>query len=313
MNEFGGEVLLYRTESGGAALEVRLDGQTVWLSLTQLAELFGRDKSTISRHLSNVFSEGELDRGSVVADLATTAADGKTYQVTHFNLDVIISVGYRVKSFQGTQFRIWATERLRQHLLGGYTLNEHRLAQLGKVLEILQRSDDVLVSGVAELLRQFTGGLDLLDRYDHQSLGRPRGQSAAWQLTYDEARSVIDAMSFGSSSELFGRERDGSFAGVVAGLYQTFGGVELYPSVEEKEGREPVVSGGQGSLLLRWQQAHRGGPVRLLPRPRWGLVSSGTPHHRQQCPGRDHGDDRRQRAGGERRHVSARPQHARRG
>jgi len=126
-----GEIILYPRGDGSPALDVRLAGETVWLSLSQLADLLGRDKSTISRHIANVFSEGELERGAVVAEFATTAADGKTYRVEHFNLDVIISVGYRVKSRQGTQFRIWATERLNEYLVKGFTMDDARLKNLG--------------------------------------------------------------------------------------------------------------------------------------------------------------------------------------
>ncbi|MCL2659163.1 MAG: virulence RhuM family protein [Acidobacteriaceae bacterium] len=126
-----GEIILYPRGDGAPSLEVRLVGETVWLSLNQLAELFGRDKSTVSRHIANVFAEGELERGSVVAEFATTAADGKTYRVEHFNLDVIISVGYRVKSRLGTQFRIWATERLREYLVKGFAMDDARLKNLG--------------------------------------------------------------------------------------------------------------------------------------------------------------------------------------
>lgn len=126
----GGEIILYQ-RGDAPAIDVRLSGDTAWLSLNQIAALLGRDKSTISRHIANVFSEGELQRNSVVAEFATTAADGKTYQVEYFNLDVIISVGYRVKSQQGTQFRIWATQRLREYLVKGFTMDDARLKNLG--------------------------------------------------------------------------------------------------------------------------------------------------------------------------------------
>ena len=125
-----GEIVLYQ-RGGAPAIDVRLDGETVWLSLNQIADLLGRDKSTISRHIAKVFAEGELERQAVVAEIATTAADGKTYRVEHFNLDVIISVGYRVKSPQGTQFRIWATERLREYLVKGFAMDDARLKNLG--------------------------------------------------------------------------------------------------------------------------------------------------------------------------------------
>ena len=125
------EFLLYQTEDGRTQVEVRMDTETAWLSLTQMADLFQRDKSVISRHINNVFKEGELRRDSVVANYATTAADGKTYQVEYFNLDVIISVGYRVKSHRGTQFRIWATQRLREYIVKGFTLDDERLKRAG--------------------------------------------------------------------------------------------------------------------------------------------------------------------------------------
>ena len=127
----GGEFLLYRTEDGAARVEVRVRGDTVWLSMGQMASLFDRDKSVISRHISNIFGEGELERGSVVAEFATTAADGKVYRVEHFNLDVIISVGYRVKSLRGTQFRIWATQRLREFIVKGFAMDDARLKAAG--------------------------------------------------------------------------------------------------------------------------------------------------------------------------------------
>lgn len=126
-----GEIAVYQEKGGRVRLEVRLEGDTVWLSLAQMAALFGRDKSVISRHLRRVFETGELRRPSVVAENATTAADGKTYRVEYYNLDAILSVGYRVNSKHGTQFRIWATARLREHLLRGYTVNERRLREKG--------------------------------------------------------------------------------------------------------------------------------------------------------------------------------------
>lgn len=142
----GGEFLFYETEDGLTRLDVRLSGETVWLSLNQMADLFNRDKSVVSRHIQNVFEEGELEREAVVADFATTAADGKTYQVTYFNLDVIISVGYRVKSVRGTQFRIWATQRLREYIVKGFTMDDERLKRGGGGAyfeELLDRIRDI--------------------------------------------------------------------------------------------------------------------------------------------------------------------------
>ena len=141
-----GEILIYRTEDGQTKLDVKLENETIWLSLGQMAELFQRDKSTVSRHIKNVFQEGELDPSSVVANFATTAADGKNYQVDYYNLDVIISVGYRVKSIRGTQFRIWATARLKEYMIKGFTLDDERLKGNGGGAywkELLDRIRDI--------------------------------------------------------------------------------------------------------------------------------------------------------------------------
>lgn len=140
------EIIIYRSEDGTTKIDVRMEGETVWLSLDQMATLFGRDKSTISRHIKNIFEEGEVEQNAVVANFATTAADGKTYQVNHYNLDVIISVGYRVKSLRGTQFRIWATERLREYLIKGFTMNDELLKKAGGGnywRELLERIRDI--------------------------------------------------------------------------------------------------------------------------------------------------------------------------
>ncbi len=170
-----GEIILYPGGNGAPTIEVRLVGETVWLSLSQLADLLGRDKSTISRHIANVFAEGELERSSVVAEFATTATDGKTYRVEHFNLDVIISVGYRVKSRQGTQFRIWATERLREYLVKGFTMDDERLKNLGGGSywkELLERIRDIR-SSEKVLYRQ------VLDLYATSVDYNPKSEEAA--------------------------------------------------------------------------------------------------------------------------------------
>lgn len=146
MNPETTEIILYRSDDGTIKIDVRMEDETVWLSLDQMAELFGRDKSTISRHIKNIFEEGELGRDSVVANFATTATDGKTYQVDHYNLDVIISVGYRVKSLRGTQFRIWATQRLKEYIIKGFTMNDDLLKKAGGGnywRELLERIRDI--------------------------------------------------------------------------------------------------------------------------------------------------------------------------
>ena len=193
-----GEIVIFQEAQGQPGLEVRLEQDSVWLSLNQIAALFERDKSVISRHLGNVFREGELDRQAVVAFFATTAADGKTYRVEYFNLDAILSVGYRVNSKRGTQFRIWATRVLRDHLLKGYSVNERRLDELKRSLRIVgQVLDryDVSSDQAQALLRVVTDyarALDILDDYDHQRppLGRVR-RGEARGIDYKEAIAIV--------------------------------------------------------------------------------------------------------------------------
>ena len=229
------EIVLFT--SGDVAIEVAVSPEldTVWLSLDQIAALFQRDKSTVSRHIRNVFSEGELERDSVVANFATTAADGKKYRVDHFNLDVIISVGYRVKSQRGVEFRKWANSVLKDYILRGYAVNENRMKQLGEVVRLMQRIEtDLDTKQVLSVVERFSKALDLLDDYDHQTMKRPKGSAGAYVLTYEECRQVIDQMRFGNESELFGKEKDDSFKGSIGNIYQSFGGQEIYPTIEEK-------------------------------------------------------------------------------
>ncbi|HWL60375.1 MAG TPA: virulence protein RhuM/Fic/DOC family protein [Microbacteriaceae bacterium] len=235
MNRPGGTVELYRSADGDTSLQIRTDGETVWVTADQLAELFGRDKSTISRHLRNVFSDGELERDAVVADFATTADDGKTYQVTHYNLDVAISVGYRVKSLEGVAFRRWATGVLREYLVAGVAINQRRLDELESIVQILSRSTDELVAGVADVVGRYLPGLQTLRDYDEGSITPPPGSTPIWTLTYEEARAVVDQVRAEFPEDtLFGGERGGAFRGVVEAIYQGFAGQEIYPTVEAK-------------------------------------------------------------------------------
>ncbi len=229
------EIILYETADREVKLNAKTDRDTVWLSLDQLTELFERDKSTISRHIRNIFKEGELERDSVVANFATTAADGKTYQIDYYNLDVIISVGYRVRSQRGVEFRRWANKVLKDYIIKGYAVNNKRIEQIGEVIRIMKRAENQLdAKQVLSVIEQFNTALDLLDDYDHQTLKKPKGNKAVYVLGYDECRRVISEMRFASDSELFGNEKDDSFKGSIANIYQEFGGVELYPSLEEK-------------------------------------------------------------------------------
>ncbi len=241
------EVVIYQMEDGKTNLEVQLDEETVWLNLNQIVALFGRDKSVVSRHINNIFREEELDREAVVANFATTAADGKTYQVNYFNLDVIISVGYRVKSVQGTLFRQWATRILRDHLVRGYTINQQRLEEQAENLLEMQRAVDLLsrtleqqqlVSDVGkqvlQVITDYAYALSTLDRYDHGTLALEETSGpATFVLEYDEAISVVRSMKaeFGG---LFGLEKDQGFRSALGAIYQTFDGKDVYPSIEEK-------------------------------------------------------------------------------
>ena len=204
------DIVLFETKDSSIILPVRMTGDTVWLNRSQMAELFERDVKTIGKHINNALRE-EVDR-SVVAKFATTAADGKTYQMEYYNLDMIISVGYRVKSYRGVEFRRWANHVLRQYILQGYAVNERRINQLGEVVRLMKRTRDSLDSRqVLSVIERYSTALNLLDAYDHQSLQRPTGTNAVYVLSYEECRSVIDRMRFGDESELFGKEKDDSF------------------------------------------------------------------------------------------------------
>lgn len=237
------QIEIYQAGDGETQIEVTFEQDTVWLNRNQLAELFGRDVKTIGKHINNVFNEGELDKGLVVANFATTAADSKTYQVDHYNLDVIISVGYRVNSKRGTLFRQWATQRLKDYLVQGYAVNEKRLAQ--KQLELQTLKDGIRILSRAieskmgetdlEWLNQFAKGLELLDDYDHEQLDA-KGVTKR-QAVYPEMENyqqVIDAMKADFDSAVFGKEKDGSFESAVRQIAKGFGDEDFYTSIEEK-------------------------------------------------------------------------------
>ncbi len=229
------EIILYETADHAVKLNVTTDGNTVWLNRAQLAELFDRDIKTVGKHINNALKEELLGDNSVVAKFATTAADGKIYQVDYYNLDVIISVGYRVKSQRGVEFRKWANKVLKDYIIKGYAVNNKRIEQIGEVIRIMKRAEKQLEVGqVLSVIEKFNAALDLLDDYDHQTMKKPTGSKAVYVLDYDECRKVINEMKFASDSELFGNEKDDSFKGSIANIYQEFGGVEIYPSLEEK-------------------------------------------------------------------------------
>ena len=227
-------IVIFETSDNQISLNVAVENDTVWLNRNQMAELFDRDIKTIGKHINNALKE-EVNDSSVVAKFATTAADGKVYSVEHYNLDVIISVGYRVKSKRGVEFRKWANSVLKQYILKGYAVNNNRIKQLGEVIRIMKRTENELDSKqVLSVIEKYNMALDLLDSYDHQSMTRPKGNEATYVLTYEECMEVIKSMRFGDESELFGKEKDDSFKGSIGNIYQSFDGQDVYESLEEK-------------------------------------------------------------------------------
>jgi prophage maintenance system killer protein len=237
-------VVLYQTPDGSSSLEVRLDQETVWLNQAQLVSLFNRDQSVISRHLRNVFSDGELDEKSNMQKMHIANSDKP---IVFYNLDVIISVGYRVKSQQGTRFRQWATNVLKDHIVKGYTLNEQRFREQAEKLTAMQRTVALLArtltnqelindtgKDVLRVITDYAYALNLLDRYDHGTLAIEEiTRQALHIIDYNEATGIINSMK-GEFDGLFGIEKDQGFKSAIGTIYQTFGGEELYPSVEEK-------------------------------------------------------------------------------
>ena len=231
------ELILFETADKEIKLNVSVNDNTVWLNRNQLAELFERDVKTIGKHINNALKE-ELDN-SVVANFATTASDGKTYQVEHYNLDMIISVGYRVKSNRGVEFRKWANKILKQYIIQGYAINEKRLEALQRTVSIqtkmLASTLEVEEIDVLKAVNLYTEALMLLDQYDHQSLNKPEGSKPIYRITYEECRRMVDAMEDTFHSDVFGIEKEeGKVEGILAAVYQRVFGGDVYPSLEEK-------------------------------------------------------------------------------
>lgn len=242
------DVEVYQNEEGSFALKVPVQWESVWLNANQMSQLFGRDKSVISRHIRNVFQEGELIRDSVIAKFATTATDGKTYQVEHFNLDVVISVGYRVKSQQGVRFRQWATSILREHLINGYTVDQKRLVEnvdeLSKALEMIRRSAGQIEHleegrGLVDVISRYTQTFLWLQQYDEGRLSEPEGQRGGWLMPLEEAKSALrelktQLMDKGEATALFAKDKEDGLAAIWGALNQSAFGEDVYPSVESK-------------------------------------------------------------------------------
>ena len=230
------EIILF--ENQNVKLEVNMKDETVWLSLEQMAKLFDRDKSVISRHIKKALEE-ELD-DVVVANFATTASDGKTYQVQYYNLDMIISVGYRVKSKNGIIFRKWATKVLKDYMIKGYAVNQKRLEYLEKTIQLIDiagRIDTKLKESEAmeiiKVINNYSNALNLLDDYDHKRIVKPNGTKNNKKITYEDCKNIINKLKFGNS-DLFALEKDEGLKAIIGDIYQTFDGNDLYPTIEEK-------------------------------------------------------------------------------
>lgn len=247
-----GEIVIYQTADGETSIDVKLENETVWLTQGQMAALFEKDKRTISEHITNIFKEGELTRGVVIRNFRTTTPHGaihgktQTRDVVYYNLDVIISVGYRVKSKRGTQFRIWANSVLKDYLIKGYAVRNDLIQQkynnlkalvdvMGRTMGYLDSPAEDQIRSIFDVVKDYTYALDTLDNYDYKSLGIRSTSKEYFHATYENAMAVIRSLKakFGGS-ELFAREKDQSFHSSIGQIYQTWDGIDLYPSVEEK-------------------------------------------------------------------------------
>lgn len=245
--------MIYKAEDGSQQLDVRLEEDTVWLSQKQMADLFGKNRVTITEHIRNIFKEKELNETSVCRNFRHTGNDGKSYEIQGYNLDVIISVGYRVKSKRGTQFRQWATQRLKDHLVKGYTLNEKRLQQVAQNMQQLEQaikliqqsggSDKLTITeakGLLDIITNYTHSFILLNQFDSNSLPDEKlNENITYEIEYKEAVKAITELKKQlikkkEASELFGNERDDGFESTLNSVVQTFGGEYLYKSIEEQ-------------------------------------------------------------------------------
>ena len=279
-----GEVIIYQTEDGESQLEVQLDDDNVWLSQKQIANLFKKDHRTISMHIRNIFKEKELDKNSTVSYYETVQKEGNrriARELEHYNLDVILSVGYRVKSRRATQFRIWASKTLKDHLVKGYSINQkrleqnqHNLEQLQQTLEFIQSSignkqlSGSETNGLLNLITNYTRSFILLNQYDAQTLETPpSAKDVIYEITYFEAADAIGHLKQKlilqkEATDLFGRQKDDGFKGLLQSVVQTFGGEYLYPSIEEQAAHllyftiknHPFTDGNKriGAFLFVW-------------------------------------------------------------
>lgn len=227
------------SKDGQVELSVNVEEETVWLTQAQMSELFDRSIAVISRHINNVFAENELVKEG---NLHFMQIASSARPVAIYSLDVIISVGYRVKSQRGVEFRRWATDVLKRYILKGHAENEGRLRQLGEFVRIIERIPGELASReILDIVESYAEAYELLDAYDREAVPRPKGERSTYVLDYDECMALISQMRPRFASDIFGREKDDSFHSSIAAIYQSFGGEELYPSIEEKESMVSLV------------------------------------------------------------------------
>lgn len=272
-----GEILIYKAKDGSQEMEVILDNETVWLNQYQLSKLFSTDRTSVQKHIGNIFKTKELDEKQTCAKIAQVQKEGQKSvrrEILHYNLDVIISLGYRINSKKGTQFRQWATQRLKEHLVNGYTINEKRLAQLEQAVKLIQLTGEAKelsateAKGLLEIITNYTQAFILLNRFDSNELVPGElNENISYEIEYSEAVKAITTLKKQlvkkkEASALFGNERDGAFAGILNSVVQTFGGAYLYKSIEEQAAHllyfviknHPFTDGNKriGAFLFVW-------------------------------------------------------------
>ena len=283
MNEFNNSIIIYQPNTDQPAIDVRIEGETVWLNQRQMSVLFNTSSDNVGLHLKNIYAERELLEEATTEDFSVVRQEGNRQvrrSVRHYNLDAIISVGYRVKSATATQFRIWATKRLREYLVQGYSINQQRLEQLGQIVEVMARADNHLVAGTGEVLAAYLPSLQALRDYDEGTLSASEstGNAPVWQLTHAEAQAVIArARSKFPQDRLFGIENGDKLKSVVATIYQSFAGEDLYPTTEQKAANllylmvkdHPLVDGNKRSAAALF--------IEFLSRNNLLFSTDGTP------------------------------------
>ena len=283
MNEFNNSIIIYQPNTDQPAIDVQIEGETVWLSQRQMSVLFNTSSDNVGLHLKNIYAEGELLEEATTEDFSVVRQEGNRQvrrSVRHYNLDAIISVGYRVKSATATQFRIWATKRLREYLMQGYSINQQRLEQLGQIVEVMARADNHLVAGTGEVLSAYIPSLQTLRDYDEGTLSdsESTGNAPVWQLTHADAQAIIArARSEFPQDRLFGLENGDKLKSVVATIYQSFAGQDLYKTTEQKAANllylmvkdHPLVDGNKRSAAALF--------IEFLSRNNLLFSADGTP------------------------------------